>query len=138
MKLEFNATVSHKQIDVFGINDYLKIPETILAWTDDPEAYVKYSMTLNIGEEGIKDIDIEITEVKASIKWEVGKNGLTQDEITAIELQHGLIGDGKYWSGVIEINQSDDITNDCEFSSSGHYSIRNVQFDLSHNQITLS
>jgi hypothetical protein len=137
MKLEFNATVSHKQTDVFGINDYLEIPESILVRTYDPTTEVKYYMTLNIGEQGIKDIDVEIEQVKASIEWEIEFHGLTQDEVIAIELQHGSIGGKKYWYGVIEINQSDNITNEVEFSDNGHYSIENVQFDLSINQITL-
>ncbi len=138
MKLKFNATVSHKQTDIFGINDYLEIPESILVRTYDPTAFIKYTMKFNIGEHGIKDADVEIEQVKASIEWEIGLDGLTKDEITAIELYHGEAGNNKRWSGVIEINQHEDIINDTEFSPFGHYSIENVQFDLSINQITLS
>jgi hypothetical protein len=138
MKLEFNATVSHNQTDVFGINDYLKIPESILVRTQDPTTEVKYYMTLNIGEQGIKDIDVEIEQVKASIEWEIEIQGLTKDEMTAIELQYPVTENQKYLYGVIEINQSENITNEVEFSDNGHYSIENVQFDLSTNQITLS
>jgi hypothetical protein len=138
MKLEFNATVSHKQTDVFCINDYLKIPESILVRTQDPTTEVKYYMTLNIGEQGIKDIDVEIEQVKASIEWEIEIQGLTKDEMTQIELHYPVTANQKYLYGVIEINQSENITNEVEFSDNGHYSIENVQFDLSTNQITLS
>lgn len=143
MDLNFTAKVTDVNVD--GLNKYLKAGAGIDIWAGKPEAMVKYYLDPEAREWGIKSIAIMISSVTVDINWECSDDELTADEIDGLVVSGGTHFNNGNIEGTISINSADkfndkswDIKNETTFGEDGSLRIEEVTFDLMKNEITIS
>lgn len=143
LDLDFKAKV--EKAEIYGINEFLKIPKDYDIETGYPTAYIEYELQPEARDWGIKGIYICIKKVSVSIEWEIDCWEMSAEEIAMFVNAGGKeYGSGYNHTvgGTIEIKTNCvdgwKIENETEFQSDGAVSINNVSIDLSDRTITLS
>jgi hypothetical protein len=140
MDFEFTAKVD--DIEISGINEYLKVTKDVEIDTGKPTAYVKYYLDIEAREYGIKSISAIVTNVTMSIEWETNTEDLTDQDKVQLSAAGGREYRNCTTGGTIEIdvNISDKVfslESEMEFKDSSIYPDL-VTIDLSDKKITVS
>lgn len=92
-----------KIVDIWGINQYLKINKDVDINIDDLLVVVDFSVEIEAREWGIKSIIPSVNRVGAEIDWAVSEDELTEDDVREIEAAGGIHFRNGYYYGKFTI-----------------------------------
>lgn len=142
LELDYNAKV--EDVEVYGINEYLKCGLDVDIDTGKPTAYVAYELQVEAREWGIKSISVFAKKVTISIDWETPTEYLTVEEKEALINAGGQENRNDTISGTItidttvKINDKDwNVESEVSFTDDGQLSIDTVSVELPAMSIVL-
>ena len=143
MDLNFTAKVTDVNVD--GLNKYLKAGAGTDVWPGKPEATVKYNLEPDVKDWGIRSIGINITSVVVDIEWECNEDELSESETDTLVAAGGTYFNNGKIEGTISVNSTVkfnykdwEVKNEATFKEDGSLSLNEVSIDLIKNEITIS
>lgn len=97
-----------KNVDVMGINHYLKIGKDVDIVIDNLLVVLDFSVEIETREWGIKSIIPSVNRVGVDIYWAVSEDELTEDDVMEIEAAGGTLCSNGYYYGKFTISSDND------------------------------
>jgi hypothetical protein len=144
MELSFKAPID--DVDINGLNEFLKLPKLIDTDIEKSTANVEYVLDPQLRNWGINFISVLPRRVSYTLQWTVNDaEDLSLEERAAIIAAGGIEMRNNTFEGTIEVDSKEQLNGqewqlNCEidFGANGSFQIDTVEIDFSKMTISLT